>query len=98
MAAVDHDEIGRRRRHLRHLALHRHGVARAGDEIVHRHAHLDQLAQRRQLGPEQVGELAQDAKRLALLLDLRLAERVAELDRLRGLDEERARRCRSRRG
>ena len=84
------DERGRRRGHLGHLAVRPHGVARAGDEVVHGDAHLDQLPQRRQLGPEQVGELAQHAERLALLLDLGLAQRVAQLDGLGRLDEERA--------
>ena len=98
MAAVDHDEVCRRRGHLGHLGVHQHGVARAGDEVVHGDAHLDQVAQRGQLGPEQVGQLAQHPQCLALLLDLGLAQRVPQLDGLGRLDEERTGARRSRRG
>ena len=42
MPAVHDPERRRRRRHLGHLALDGDGVARAGDEVVHRDAHLDQ--------------------------------------------------------
>ena len=94
MTAV-HDEQRRGgRRDLGHLAFHGHGVARPRDQVVHRHAHLDRAAQHGELGPEQVGQLAKHAERLPLLGGLGLGERVAQLDRVGGLDEERSRAAR----
>ena len=94
MTPVYDDQRGRRGAHRGHLALHGDRVARAGNEIVHRHAHLDDVAEGRQLGSQQIGQLTQHAKRLPLFLDFRLAQRVAQLDRLGRLDEERARAAR----
>ena len=74
-----------------HLALDGDRVAGAGDQVVHRDAHLDRAPDGGQLRPQQFGELAEHPQRLPLLLDLRLAQRVAQLDRLGRLDEERAR-------
>ena len=77
--------------HLGHLTLHRDRVARAGHEVVHLDAHLQRIGEDLARRAQDRGQLAQHPQHLALLLGLRLAQRVAQLDRLGGLDEERAR-------
>ncbi len=66
MASADDAECRGRDVHLGHFAFDLHGIARAGDQIVHGDDHLDQLQQRRQLRPQHVGEIAKHAQRLAL--------------------------------
>ena len=90
VAAVHDPERRRRRVHLGDFPLDRDRVPRPRHQVVHRDAHLDGAPKGRQLRPQQSGQLAQHPERLALLLDLGLAQRVAQLDRLGRLDEERA--------
>jgi hypothetical protein len=80
---------GWRPRTIRNLALDGHRVPRAGDEIVHRHEHLDQIAERPELRAQETGQLPEHSQRFALFFRFRLAQGVAQLDRLGWLDEER---------
>ena len=83
MPAVHDAERTRRGGNLGHLPVAGDGVPRPCHQVIHRDAHLDRVPHQRQLGTQQVGQLAEHPQRLPLLLDLRLPQRVAQLDRRR---------------
>ncbi len=70
-------------------AVHLHGVAGAGAEVVEGDAHLPGRGEPLAVRPQQVGQLAQHTLHLPLLRGLEVAQLVAELDDLGRLDEHR---------
>ena len=70
-------------------AVHFDGVARPGAQVIERDAHLPCGGEAVAPRAQQIGELAQHAEHFALLLRLGGAQRIAELDDLRRLDEHR---------
>src|SRR6185295_18523180 len=89
MAAVDEGEARRGLRYRRSLAFHRRRVARAGDQIVHRHAHRVDVRDDIPFRANQLGEIAIDLQLFALGAKLRLPQLVTQPDDSRWLDEER---------
>src|SRR6185503_139322 len=89
MAAVDEGEARRGLRYRRSLAFHRRRVARAGDQIVHRHAHRVDARNDIPFWANQLGEIAIDLQLFALGAKLRFPQLVTQPDDGRWLDEER---------
>ena len=69
--------------------VHLDGVARPGAQVVEREAHVPRRGDRVAVRAQQLGQLAQHPQHLALLFRLGRAQRVAELDHFRRLEEHR---------
>ena len=91
MPTIHHSQSGWSGGHGGLLPCHRHCVTCPGNQLVDRDAHLDDVSNTRQMGPEQIGQLSKHPQALPLFFDLRLPQRIPQLDGLGRLDEERAR-------
>ena len=67
------------------------GPAGTCNQHIHPEAHLQRVAEQRQLGPQQLREFAQHLQRLPFFRDQRLPQFVAQLDGCGRLDEQRLR-------